>query len=68
MELKSCPFCGTHHVVVLYAAVRCGECGAVGPSASSDAVAVERWNTRAETVEPPITTSPPTREDAEPPR
>jgi len=46
-NLKPCPFCGDDQPVLLYSAVRCRICGAVGPFSSSDDQAIEKWNTRA---------------------
>jgi len=45
-KLKPCPFCGDDQPVLLYSAVRCRICGAVGPYHSSDEQAIKMWNTR----------------------
>jgi len=45
-NLKPCPFCGDDQPVLLYSAVRCRICGAVGPYSGSDEQAIKKWNAR----------------------
>ena len=52
-KLERCPFCKAPQAYlhlrksVRDIQVRCGKCGAEGPSAQTDEAAVEKWNTRA---------------------
>jgi len=55
-QILSCPFCCTTNVSTSYACnmqneitqrfVECEECAAMGPSADTDAEAIELWNRR----------------------
>lgn len=54
-EIKNCPFCAHDEIVLVpstvdddYYNARCVRCGACGPTAFSETIAVERWNKRCE--------------------
>ena len=46
LDLKPCPFCGSHSVALVGLEVRCGTCCAVGPFGVDAEQAVTRWNER----------------------